>query len=94
MNNIIIYNIVTQDITVLFQIEYLAVSCRSSSGLFDTPLLAELPEKARQQLALSIPFPQRLGRPDEYAHMIQCVLENPMLNGEVIRLDGAIRMQP
>ena len=63
-------------------------------GLYDTPLLAELPVKARQQLAMSIPFPQRLGRPDEYAHMVQCVLENPMLNGAVIRLDGAIRMQP
>ena len=64
------------------------------TGLYDTPLLAGLPDKARQELAKSIPFPQRLGRPDEYAHMVQCVLENPMLNGEVIRLDGALRMEP
>jgi 3-hydroxyacyl-CoA dehydrogenase/3-hydroxy-2-methylbutyryl-CoA dehydrogenase len=64
------------------------------TGLFDTPLLASLPEAVRQELALSIPFPQRLGDPDEYAHLVQALIENPMMNGEVIRLDGALRMQP
>ena len=63
-------------------------------GLFDTPLLASLPEVVRQELALSIPFPQRLGDPEEYAHLVQALIENPMMNGEVIRLDGALRMQP
>ena len=65
-----------------------------SPGLYDTPLLAELPEKVRHELGKSVPFPQRLGHPDEFAHLVQSILENPMLNGEVIRLDGAIRMQP
>lgn len=63
-------------------------------GLFDTPLLAALPEAARVSLGQQVPFPSRLGRPDEYAHLIQHIVENPMLNGEVIRLDGAIRMAP
>jgi NAD(P)-dependent dehydrogenase (short-subunit alcohol dehydrogenase family) len=63
-------------------------------GLFDTPLLAGLPEPARQALAANIPFPRRLGRPVEYAHLARSIIENGMLNGEVIRLDGAIRMPP
>ncbi|XP_072027502.1 3-hydroxyacyl-CoA dehydrogenase type-2-like [Amphiura filiformis] len=63
-------------------------------GLFDTPLLASLPDKVRTFLARSIPFPQRLGSPDEYAHMVQVLVENPMMNGEVVRLDGALRMMP
>jgi NAD(P)-dependent dehydrogenase (short-subunit alcohol dehydrogenase family) len=63
-------------------------------GLFDTPLLAGLPEPARQALAANIPFPKRLGRPIEYAHLARSIVENGMLNGEVIRLDGAIRMPP
>jgi NAD(P)-dependent dehydrogenase (short-subunit alcohol dehydrogenase family) len=63
-------------------------------GLFDTPMLAGLPEKARQSLAQQIPFPSRLGRPEEYAALAQHVIENEMLNGEVIRLDGGIRMAP
>jgi NAD(P)-dependent dehydrogenase (short-subunit alcohol dehydrogenase family) len=63
-------------------------------GLFDTPLLAGLPEPARQALAANIPFPRRLGRPAEYAALVRCILENPMLNGETIRLDGALRMPP
>jgi NAD(P)-dependent dehydrogenase (short-subunit alcohol dehydrogenase family) len=63
-------------------------------GLFDTPLLAGLPEPARQALAANIPFPRRLGRPPEYAHLARSIIENGMLNGEVIRLDGAIRMPP
>ncbi|XP_058027118.1 3-hydroxyacyl-CoA dehydrogenase type-2 [Ahaetulla prasina] len=63
-------------------------------GLFETPLLGTLPEKVRTFLARQVPFPSRLGAPAEYAHLVQCIAENPMLNGEVIRLDGAIRMQP
>ena len=63
-------------------------------GLFDTALLASLPEKVKNYLAGTVPFPQRLGNPDEYAHLCQSIIENPMLNGEVIRLDGALRMQP
>ena len=63
-------------------------------GLFDTPMLAELPEPARQSLAAQVPMPSRLGRPEEYAALVRHVVENPMLNGEVIRLDGAIRMGP
>ncbi|ESO85245.1 hypothetical protein LOTGIDRAFT_130874, partial [Lottia gigantea] len=62
-------------------------------GLFKTPLLESLPEAAIQQLCSYIPFPSRLGHPDEYAHLVQTIIENPMLNGEVIRLDGALRMQ-
>jgi NAD(P)-dependent dehydrogenase (short-subunit alcohol dehydrogenase family) len=63
-------------------------------GTFDTPLLAGLPEAARQSLAQQVPFPPRLGRPDEYAALVRHIFENEMLNGEVIRLDGAIRMAP
>jgi NAD(P)-dependent dehydrogenase (short-subunit alcohol dehydrogenase family) len=63
-------------------------------GTFDTPLLAALPEAARQSLAQQVPFPSRLGRPEEYAALVKHIFENEMLNGEVIRLDGAIRMAP
>jgi NAD(P)-dependent dehydrogenase (short-subunit alcohol dehydrogenase family) len=63
-------------------------------GTFDTPLLGALPEAARQSLAQQVPFPPRLGRPDEYAALVRHIFENEMLNGEVIRLDGAIRMAP
>ena len=63
-------------------------------GIFDTPMLAGLPEPARQSLAEQIPFPPRLGRPSEYAALVKHIVENSMLNGEVIRLDGAIRMAP
>lgn len=63
-------------------------------GLFDTPLLASLPEPARISLGQQVPFPSRLGKPDEYAQLAQSIVENPMLNGETIRLDGAIRMAP
>lgn len=63
-------------------------------GLFETPMLMGLPEPARQALGASVPFPSRLGRPSEYASLAQQIIENPMLNGEVIRLDGAIRMAP
>jgi NAD(P)-dependent dehydrogenase (short-subunit alcohol dehydrogenase family) len=63
-------------------------------GTFDTPLLAALPEAARASLAQQVPFPPRLGRPEEYASLVRHIFENEMLNGEVIRLDGAIRMAP
>jgi len=63
-------------------------------GLFDTPLLASLPEPVRVSLATQIPFPSRLGRPSEYAALAVHIIENAMLNGETIRLDGAIRMRP
>ncbi|QNP50283.1 SDR family NAD(P)-dependent oxidoreductase [Diaphorobacter aerolatus] len=68
--------------------------CTIAPGLFDTPILAKLPEEIRQSLAASVPNPPRLGRPNEYALTALHILENPMLNGETIRLDGAIRMQP
>jgi NAD(P)-dependent dehydrogenase (short-subunit alcohol dehydrogenase family) len=63
-------------------------------GLFDTPLLAALPEEQRQALGAGIPFPSRLGTPEEYAQLTLQIVENPMLNGETIRLDGALRMPP
>jgi NAD(P)-dependent dehydrogenase (short-subunit alcohol dehydrogenase family) len=63
-------------------------------GLFDTPLLAALPEENRAALGASVPYPRRLGRPDEYAQLVAHIVENQMLNGETIRLDGAIRMAP
>ena len=63
-------------------------------GLFDTPLLGALPEEQRAALGAQVPFPSRLGRPEEYAQLAQQIVENPMLNGETIRLDGAIRMAP
>jgi 3-hydroxyacyl-CoA dehydrogenase/3-hydroxy-2-methylbutyryl-CoA dehydrogenase len=63
-------------------------------GLFDTPLLGALPEEQRQALGAGIPFPQRLGRPEEYGRLACDIVENTMLNGESIRLDGALRMPP
>lgn len=63
-------------------------------GIFATPMLAGLPEAAQTSLAQQVPFPQRLGRPEEYAALVEHIIENQMLNGEVIRLDGAIRMGP
>jgi NAD(P)-dependent dehydrogenase (short-subunit alcohol dehydrogenase family) len=63
-------------------------------GIFDTPMLAGLPEKARVSLGQQVPFPPRLGKPEEYAALVEHIVTNEMLNGEVIRLDGAIRMAP
>ncbi|MBX3086996.1 MAG: SDR family NAD(P)-dependent oxidoreductase [Cryobacterium sp.] len=63
-------------------------------GTFDTPMMAGLPQAARDSLADQVPHPSRLGRPEEYAALVKHIVENSMLNGEVIRLDGAIRMQP
>src|SRR5262249_9577874 len=68
--------------------------CTIAPGLFKTPLLAGLPEPALEALGRSIPFPSRLGEPAEYALLACHILENPMLNGETIRLDGALRMAP
>jgi NAD(P)-dependent dehydrogenase (short-subunit alcohol dehydrogenase family) len=61
-------------------------------GIFDTPMLAGLPEKARESLGQQVPFPPRLGTPEEYAALARHVIENEMLNGAVVRLDGALRM--
>jgi NAD(P)-dependent dehydrogenase (short-subunit alcohol dehydrogenase family) len=68
--------------------------CTIAPGLFDTPLLAGLREEARVALGEQVPHPHRLGRPDEFAELAAHIVENPMLNGEVIRLDGALRMPP
>ncbi|HEU4656649.1 MAG TPA: SDR family NAD(P)-dependent oxidoreductase [Capillimicrobium sp.] len=68
--------------------------CTIAPGLFDTPLHAALPEEARTALGASVPFPPRLGRPEEYGELAAHIVENRMLNGEVIRLDGALRMAP
>ena len=63
-------------------------------GIFDTPLLGKLPDEVRASLGAQVPFPSRLGRPAEYAELARHIIENTMLNGEVIRLDGALRMAP
>jgi 3-hydroxyacyl-CoA dehydrogenase/3-hydroxy-2-methylbutyryl-CoA dehydrogenase len=68
--------------------------CTIAPGLFDTPLLAALPEEARAKLGEQVPFPPRLGRPEEFAALACHIAENPMMNGEVVRLDGALRMPP
>jgi NAD(P)-dependent dehydrogenase (short-subunit alcohol dehydrogenase family) len=68
--------------------------CTIAPGLFDTPMMASLPEPVRVALGKQVPFPPRLGQPAEYAALAVHIMENPMLNGETIRLDGAIRMQP
>lgn len=68
--------------------------CTIAPGLFLTPMMKGLPEEVQDSLGASVPFPSRLGDPDEYAHLAQHICENAMLNGEVIRLDGAIRMAP
>ena len=63
-------------------------------GIFDTPLLAGAPQKVRDALSASVPFPKRLGQPDEYAKLALCMIETGYFNGEDVRLDGAIRMAP
>ena len=63
-------------------------------GLFLTPLLEKLPEKVIQELGAEVPFPSRLGNPDEYAALAQHIIENAYINGEVYRIDGALRMRP
>lgn len=68
--------------------------CTIAPGIMETPMLAGLPEAAQQSLGQQVPYPQRLGRPDEYASLVMQIVENGYLNGETIRLDGAIRMAP
>ncbi len=63
-------------------------------GIFETPMLMGMPEAVRLALGAAVPFPSRLGRPDEFAQLVEAIVANPMLNGETIRLDGAIRLQP
>jgi NAD(P)-dependent dehydrogenase (short-subunit alcohol dehydrogenase family) len=63
-------------------------------GVFLTPMTASMSAEVQQSLAAQVPFPPRLGKPEEFASLVQQIIENPMLNGETIRLDGAIRMQP
>ena len=77
--------------------EFAAIGIRCvtiAPGIFDTPLLAALPEAARTSLGQQVPFPSRLGHPAEYGALVRHIIENVMLNGEVIRLDGALRMAP
>jgi NAD(P)-dependent dehydrogenase (short-subunit alcohol dehydrogenase family) len=66
--------------------------CTIAPGIFQTPMLAGLPPEVQESLGKSVPFPPRLGRPEEYAALAQQIVENEMLNGESIRLDGALRM--
>ena len=68
--------------------------CAIAPGIFGTPMLRGLPQEVQDSLGASVPFPSRLGRPEEYAMLVMAIIANPMLNGEVIRLDGALRMQP
>jgi len=68
--------------------------CTIAPGVFATPMVGMLPEEAQASLAKAIPFPRRLGRPEEYAELVAHLVANPMLNGEVVRLDGALRMAP
>ncbi len=68
--------------------------CAIAPGIFETPMLTNMPQEVQDALGRAVPFPSRLGRPEEYAKLVMAILDNPMLNGEIIRLDGAIRMQP
>lgn len=67
--------------------------CAIAPGIFETPMLRGLPQEVQDSLGAAVPFPSRLGKPDEYARLAMAIIDNPMLNGEVIRLDGALRMQ-
>jgi NAD(P)-dependent dehydrogenase (short-subunit alcohol dehydrogenase family) len=67
--------------------------CAIAPGIFETPMLRGLPQEVQDSLGASVPFPSRLGRPEEYADLVMAIVANPMLNGETIRLDGALRMQ-
>jgi NAD(P)-dependent dehydrogenase (short-subunit alcohol dehydrogenase family) len=67
--------------------------CAIAPGMFETPMVQGLPQDVQDSLGAAVPFPSRFGRPDEYAHLVMAILANPMLNGETIRIDGALRMQ-
>ena len=67
--------------------------CAIAPGMFETPMVQSLPQDVQESLGAAVPFPARFGRPDEYAQLVMAILANPMLNGETIRLDGALRMQ-
>jgi NAD(P)-dependent dehydrogenase (short-subunit alcohol dehydrogenase family) len=87
--------VVSMTLTIARDLASLGIRvCTIAPGTFDTPMLAGLPEPARQALGAGIPFPRRLGRPPEYAALARHIVENTMLNGETIRLDGALRMPP
>jgi NAD(P)-dependent dehydrogenase (short-subunit alcohol dehydrogenase family) len=73
----------------------LGIRCMTiAPGIFGTPMLFGMPQDVQDSLAASVPFPSRLGRPEDYAKLVLSILDNEMLNGETIRLDGAIRMAP
>lgn len=87
--------IVGMTLPVARDLAKLGIRCVTiAPGLFDTPLMAMLPEEAKKSLGESVPFPNRLGRPHEFALLAGQIVQNPMLNGETIRLDGALRMAP
>jgi 3-hydroxyacyl-CoA dehydrogenase/3-hydroxy-2-methylbutyryl-CoA dehydrogenase len=67
--------------------------CALAPGIFETPLVAALPDKVKADMGSKVPFPPRLGQPEEFAHAVEFIISNPFMNGETIRLDGAIRMQ-
>jgi NAD(P)-dependent dehydrogenase (short-subunit alcohol dehydrogenase family) len=87
--------VVAMTLPIARDLASLGIRCVTiAPGTFDTPMLAQLPEEARASLANDVPFPRRLGRAEEFAALVTHIIENPMLNGETIRLDGAIRMPP
>jgi 3-hydroxyacyl-CoA dehydrogenase/3-hydroxy-2-methylbutyryl-CoA dehydrogenase len=87
--------VVAMTLPIARDLARLGIRCATiAPGTFDTPLLALLPEAQKQALAAQIPFPPRLGKPEEFALLARQIIENPMLNGETIRLDGALRMPP
>jgi 3-hydroxyacyl-CoA dehydrogenase / 3-hydroxy-2-methylbutyryl-CoA dehydrogenase len=87
--------VVAMTLPIARDLASLGIRCVTiAPGTFDTPMLAQLPEEARASLAKDVPFPRRLGRAEEFAALVAHIIENPMLNGETIRLDGAIRMPP
>jgi 3-hydroxyacyl-CoA dehydrogenase / 3-hydroxy-2-methylbutyryl-CoA dehydrogenase len=87
--------VVAMTLPIARDLASLGIRCVTiAPGTFDTPMLAQLPEEARASLAKDVPFPRRLGKAEEFAALVAHIVENPMLNGETIRLDGAIRMPP
>jgi NAD(P)-dependent dehydrogenase (short-subunit alcohol dehydrogenase family) len=87
--------IVGMTLPIARDLSKLGIRCVTiAPGLFDTPLMAMLPDEAKKSLGDQVPFPSRLGKPIEFAMLAKHIIANPMLNGETIRLDGAIRMAP